>query len=215
MAYANTVDERYNGGYVQYPAGTLELREISNSGAVLASGSWNAGYGTLIDEGVLRDIDVYSLGILAPGEYTVDVDEYTWDFSNIGFGSISSFRVLDLIGRTVVSATSTLREIVLETYRSETFYLQIEGSYVGEAQYRASYVRTGEVVYPTDMVSDVSWTLYPYQRNLTLVGSAPIDGAGNASANFISGNRLPTFCGDTEPKMSCMGTPGTTICWAA
>ena len=53
------------------------------------------GYGFLTDAYYTSDIDVYSLGLLAPGNYSVDVDSYTWDFGEFGFGSVGSFEVLD------------------------------------------------------------------------------------------------------------------------
>ena len=96
MAYVKTLDERYNGGFLQYDAGTLDAPSILNEVAVLADGS--TGYGFLTDAYTLGDIDIYSLGILDAGYYSVDVDGYSWDFTEFGFGSVSDFQVLNSYG---------------------------------------------------------------------------------------------------------------------
>jgi hypothetical protein len=42
----------------------------------------------------LPDEDVYSLGVLTTGHYTLDVDEYIWDFSSSNNGYVTRFGVI-------------------------------------------------------------------------------------------------------------------------
>ena len=50
-------------------------------------------YGFSSDTYPLNDVDVYSLGELSTGVYKADVDSYSWDFTNMTFGSISQFKI--------------------------------------------------------------------------------------------------------------------------
>ena len=53
--------------------------------------NYSIAYGTLVDDYLTPDLDVYSLGELYQGLYVVDVDDFTWDFNNIDIGSVSKF----------------------------------------------------------------------------------------------------------------------------
>ena len=83
-------------------AGRLYLRmqltasNLLNSDYVLADGK--VGYGASTDAYFLADEDVYSLGNLTTGYYSVDVDDTTWDWGNFDFGSVSTFSVLNSSG---------------------------------------------------------------------------------------------------------------------
>ena len=99
MAYLSTIDERYGGGLISQNAGVYDASNLLNDVFTLAEGV--TGYGFSTDAYTFGDSDVYSLGILAPGAYSVDVDSYTWDFFELGFGSIASFHVLNNVGSIV------------------------------------------------------------------------------------------------------------------
>ena len=144
MAYFKTIDERYNGGFSQYSAGTLDAPSTLNEVAVLADGS--TGYGFLTDAYILGDIDIYSLGILDAGYYSVDVDGYTWDDTEAGYGSVSEFQVLNSYGGIVDTSYSTYSNIDFTVTSSSTYYVQIEGSSYSTEQYRVSYTKTRELV---------------------------------------------------------------------
>ena len=144
MTYVTTFDERYYGGYYPYAAGDLDAPSVLNEVAVLADGS--TGYGFLTDAYVLGDIDVYSLGTLDVGYYSVDVDGYLWDYNEFGYGSVSNFQVLDSYGTVVDTSYSTISDIEFTVSVSSTYYVKIEGSSFGTKQYSVSYTKTGELV---------------------------------------------------------------------
>ena len=145
MAYSYTVDERYAGGFLEYSAGVHDASNLLNEVYVLAENS--IGYGTSIDDYYTADIDVYSLGLLNPGNYLVDVDDYTWDFANMDLGSVSNFKVLDSYGYIVDTSYSTFSDIEFTVLSEDTYYVQIEGPSFGEAQYSAKY-QSSAVNYP-------------------------------------------------------------------
>ena len=158
MAYARTFDERYYGGFLQYDAGTLDAPSILNEVTVLADGS--TGYGFLTDAYTLGDIDIYSLGILDAGYYSVDVDGYTWDYTEFGYGSVSKFQVLNSYGGVVDTNYSTYSNIDFTVPVSSTYYVKIEGSSFGTEQYSVSYTKTGELVFSNTpaVFSNASYT---------------------------------------------------------
>lgn len=144
MAYISTVDERYGGGFLQYDADDLDAPSTLNSTYVLAEN--DVGYGNLSDMYISADRDVYSLGILSTGYYTVDVDEYRWDLSEFGFGSVSEFRVLDSFGFVVDRSFSTYSDITFVVTSPETYYVEIiGGSSFSEEQYSVVYDKVGEL----------------------------------------------------------------------
>ena len=143
MAYASTVDERYNGGFLQYAAGALDAPSTLNEIALLADGI--TGYGFLTDAYISGDIDIYSLGVLDPGYYSVDVDGYSWDFTEFGFGSVSNFQVLDSYGGIVDTSYSIFSDIEFTVPVSSTYYVKIEGPFFGTEQYSVEYTKTGNL----------------------------------------------------------------------
>ena len=113
MSYSTTQDERNYYGDPQYRAGDLDAPSTRNSSPTffLAEGSLKTGYGSLNPYNYLADQDVYSLDILSTGYYKVDVNNYTWDFNNIDYGSVSSYSVIDQDGVTVASTYNIYSDI--------------------------------------------------------------------------------------------------------
>ena len=93
MAFTTTLDERYYGGWTSLSANAIDASKLLNSDYVLADGK--VGYGASTDAYFLADEDIYSLGNLTTGYYSVDVDDTTWDWGNFDFGSVSTFSVLN------------------------------------------------------------------------------------------------------------------------
>ena len=121
MAYDLTVDERYGGGIYQYSAGYYDAPNTLNETYVISQDG--IAYGTNDDIYLTADIDTYSLGILSPGEYIVNVDDYTWDILNLDIGSVYKFEVLDSFGYIVASSYSTYSDINFNVNLSSTFYI--------------------------------------------------------------------------------------------
>jgi Ca2+-binding RTX toxin-like protein len=144
MAYSSTFDERYAGGLISNDADDYDAYSNLNTTWRLAEG--DVGYGNLTDAYITADRDIYSLGVLSAGHYSIDVDQYSWDFSNLGFGSVSRFELLDSVGATVDTSFSTFSNIDFTVYSSETYYVQIIGSSsFSEGQYRVEYTQTGNL----------------------------------------------------------------------
>ena len=86
MAYISTADERYGGTYISSTAGSRDAPSGINAYYVLAQGIAYTGYGATIPYSYTADIDTYSLGILAPGKYTVRASGNNWDYTNSIYG---------------------------------------------------------------------------------------------------------------------------------
>ena len=136
MAYNYTFDERYAGGVLGYSAGFYDAPNILNEVFVLAENS--IGYGATIDDYITADIDVYSLGILSPGNYLVDVDDYTWDFSNYDYSNVSNFKVLDSLDISLVVLTVLIVILVFQFYHQKLFMLQLKAQYLGKLNIQSS-----------------------------------------------------------------------------
>ena len=113
MAYSSNYDERYLDGYISYYAGTYDLSDsiYSGYGAIAAN---SLAYGELSQTFASylgRDTDIYSMGVLSHGTYTVNVDDHTWDFANFDYGSVNEFSVLNSYGGIVATSYSTFSDI--------------------------------------------------------------------------------------------------------
>ena len=143
MAWVSTVDERYAGGYLSTPVNTYDApSSIYSTNYRLAEGKW--AYGNLA-ESFLRDDDVYSLGSLSSGYYTLDVDEWTWDYDNFTYGNLSKFSLLNSYGSVVETSYSRFNDIEFTVETSSTYYVEIEGPSYSEVQYRVKYEKTGDL----------------------------------------------------------------------
>ena len=140
MPYYLTRDEKRTF----YDAGDFDAPANLNYSFLLAEDI--AGYGFLTDQYILGDKDVYSLGSLSSGYYSVDVDNYTWDYSEIGYGSVSKFEVLDSLGAIVATSYSVYSDINFTVNSAETYYVKITGSTYSTRQYKVEYSKTGELV---------------------------------------------------------------------
>ena len=163
MAWSSTVDERYAGIYpTQFDAGYYDAYSYLNYTFVIEESS--TAYGTAVAVYSTADIDVYSLGILDAGSYTVDVDDYTWDWGNYDLSSIGSFQVLNSYGYSITALPnySSFLDINFTVVSSETFYVMVTGPSYGEAQYSIEYTKAPAVVN------------YPAISNLYVDGSAVV-----------------------------------------
>ena len=70
MPYTSTQDERYIYG-IERSAGTFDAPGNINEQFFLAEGQ--KAYGALVYQNFSNDVDVYSLGVLSPGTYSITV----------------------------------------------------------------------------------------------------------------------------------------------
>jgi len=184
MAYSSTIDERYAGGYLQYSAGDLDASNLLNGVFVIAESSvYNStAYGLLADYYTTADIDVYSLGVLNTGYYTIDVDNYTWDYTSYDYSYISKFQIVDSAGYIVDTSYSSYTDINLTVTSSQTYYLKITGPSYGGAQYSAQYTKTGEL---TTIVN------YPAISEFYVDGNAIVGETLGVAGNYYDSNGIP------------------------
>jgi len=86
MPYTTTVDERFGGTFLSAPAGFRDAPGIINLSYYLAPGTIFKAYGTSVPYLNVADIDVYSLGVLPSGIYSVKASGNNWDLTNSVFG---------------------------------------------------------------------------------------------------------------------------------
>ena len=158
MSYSSTVDEKYGGRGSSLSSDDLDASNLLNSTFVLAEGS--IGYGNSTNAYYTADEDVYSLGILATGYYSLDVDDYTWDWGDWDSGSVSTFSLLNSYGAALDTKYGTYSDITFTVTTPDTYYAKIIGPSYGEAQYSVKYEKTGELAVPNSaaIFSDASIT---------------------------------------------------------
>ncbi|MDA9007184.1 hypothetical protein N9J36_06170 [Litoricola sp.] len=171
MAWSSNTDERYGGGVLAFSAGELDASNLLNEEAVLAEGV--VGYGYSTDTYSTADIDVYSLGILSAGTYSLDVDSNTWDFFSLDFGSPSEFGIYDQFGLLVANSFSTFTDVEFSVSNSSTYYAYVKGPIFGTAQYSIVY---------DEVVTTNSPAIF---SNPTYVGTLQAGTSVTASALYI------------------------------
>ena len=143
MPYIAPTDERYGTGYLPLNADFYDASNLINSAFVLAPN--DVGYGNLTDLYFLANQDVYSLGVLSSGQYTFDVNQFTWDFSSSSFGSGSCFELLNASGVVLQTSYGVYSDINFSVLSPSVYYVRIVGSSFGGAQYSVSYTKTGDL----------------------------------------------------------------------
>ncbi|WP_282058851.1 hypothetical protein, partial [Lentibacter algarum] len=186
MAYIKTYDERSYGTYVNSSSGDRDAPGSLNSNYTLAAGE--SAYGTLTYNN-LADIDVYSLGSLSAGSYLLDVNAYTWDFSNVGYGGISSFQLLNSYGGIVETSYSTASDIEFTVNSTSTYYVKVVGNYYDDQQYSATYSRNDDITPVGDVTAPTLSAVYingtEFAEGDTVVGSiTAFDTSGIAYADI-------------------------------
>ena len=147
MAYSNTVDERYSG-FTEYNAYALDVGgtkyAISPGPGSLTEGTWAYGATNPSSGYSFSDTDVYLLGTLAAGTYTVTVSDFLWSPSQVDTSNIFSFSVgSDYYGFTTQtkysdgSITFTVGDSVSEAISD--YYVTITGGVSSSAQYALKY----------------------------------------------------------------------------
>ena len=171
MASSSNIDERYGGGFLAFSAGTLDASNVLNEDAILAEGV--VGYGYSTDAYLTADIDVYSLGLLSAGTYSLDVDSNTWDIFSLDFGSPSEFGIYDQFGLLVANSFSTFTDIEFSVSASSTYYAYVKGPIFGTAQYSIVY---------DEVVTTNSPAIF---SNPTYIGTLQAGTAVTASALYL------------------------------
>jgi VCBS repeat-containing protein len=138
MAYLYTIDERYNGGILQFAAGALDAPDTTFTTATLAQGV--SGYGATIPYLFQADRDTYSLGILDPGRYLISASGYNWDFSNSIFGIYTpTVEVYGGLGQFIGS--SLFGSYTLDVAQAGSYFVTVVGQSYASNEYSVGYTR--------------------------------------------------------------------------
>ena len=182
MAYAITSDERSYGTGIASSAGARDAPYSLAATYWLAAGFANAGYGATIPPNYVLDNDVYSLGSLEPGQYTVKVSGSNWDYSNSIYGNATpSLQVTTSTGTVLgssifgsytfnVDATGTFFAVVIGTTYASNEY-QIYYTYDGALPSAVNYVAVwnisvaGSLVVGSTISAAGSWTVPSSRRD--------------------------------------------------
>ena len=142
MAYTSNNDEKEFYGST-FSAGQLDFQENIFDGlspyGELAPNSTAYGELTSANASLYTDVDIFSLGTLSSGTYSIDVDDHTWDWSNYDYGSVSEFSLLNAYGTKLQTQTSVYSDIEFLVSSSAYYYVEIKGPLFSDAQYTVSY----------------------------------------------------------------------------
>jgi len=61
------------------------------------------------------------LGSLSTGYYTLNVDEYNWDFGSFGYGGVGSFELLSSTGLSLITSYSVYSDITFTVNSPRVF----------------------------------------------------------------------------------------------
>ena len=188
MAYISTTDERYGGTYLSSSAGARDAPYSLAAGYVLAQGIAAAGYGATIPASFLADKDAYSLGILAPGRYTVTVSGFNWDYSNSIYGiSTPSLEILNSIGSLLYS--SYFGTYSFSVYESSTYYAAAIGTSYSSTEYKIYYTYDGALP---------SVTNYAATGTGAISGSLQVGSTISISGTFADSNGIVGVVGSLQ-----------------
>lgn len=159
MPYYTTSSEKK---YILTPAGLYDAPGYLNNNFFLAEGLLNAGYGALIrSDGFTADYDIYHLGTLQAGNYTLDVDGENWDFSNGIYGfdtNIAQFGIADSDGYWIDYTTNTIAELSFTLNSSKDVYAVVVGKTYTDTEYRIFYSYDGLANSVASWASSASYT---------------------------------------------------------
>ena len=187
MPYYLNQDERFVNG-IQYTAGFLDVKD-GFIDTLTPSGKLSEGqiaYGELTEANSsltsLYDVDIYDLGLLGAGQYTIDVDDFTWDFFQNDLGSVQSFSLLSSSGQILETKLGTLFDISFSVFTASNYYLQLNGPFIGDAQYSIIYRRVGDIVAENNPAafSESTYTNPPVVGNSIGVFVSYADADGNS-----------------------------------
>jgi hypothetical protein len=182
LAYNTTYDESYNhSSWRNVSAGYYDAPSTTNSTYVLADSA--TAYGQSTDYYTSADIDIYSMGNLAPAVYKIDLDGYTWDWNNYSYGSVWSFSLLDSYGAIVDTSYSQYSDINFSVNSNSTYYVKVVGPNYGTAQYALRYQKTGEL--PVNFEANSELTLTGQFNTGSVVGISGSYSDQNGTSNAV------------------------------
>ena len=185
MAYLTTASEKK---LFTTPAGLFDAPSSLNYTYYIAEGELNAGYGALIRSEIFADQDVYHLGTLNPGNYTLDVDGNNWDFFNSVYGVdgyIAQFGIVNSSGYWIDYTTSSISELSFTLNSATDVYAVVKGQTWVDAEYRIFYTFDGALNSAAIWATSASYTGSLISGQTIDASVTYSDGDGN-SDNIVS-----------------------------
>jgi Ca2+-binding RTX toxin-like protein len=142
LAFSSTYDEKNTGYYSSYASNYTDAPASLATSFYIAAGSWNSAYGLLGSNGYYSDTDVYSMGILSSGTYSVSAYNGYW-FYGTGYSNYvtPTVYVYDSSGNVVSGyGYSNVETFTITT--QGTYYIGVSGSNYSSSQYSVYYTYT-------------------------------------------------------------------------
>jgi len=142
MAYTATIDEYQGDAFNYRAAGFRDAPGVLGYTIFqLAQGSAQAAYGALSSA---NDLDVYRLGWLVPGVYTLQVKAMAWQSnSTIAATYVPSLQMLDELGLTVPQASSNSGSLSFTVSQPGDYQVRLASPTGAATQYQLSYTFSG------------------------------------------------------------------------
>ena len=152
MAFLTTVDEKSTGFYSTNPSAYTDAPAALETNFYIAPGIYNSAYGLLgvnASYGWYADTDVYSMGSLNIGSYSVSASTGYW-FYGAGYSNYvtPTVSVYNTAGNLVAGGSSSNTSFSVTA--SNTYYIAITGSNYSPSQYSLSYTYTPFTNYPAN-----------------------------------------------------------------
>jgi Ca2+-binding RTX toxin-like protein len=144
MAYLTTFDEKSTGFYSSNPSAYTDAPATLGTNFYIAPDIYNSAYGLLgvnASYGWYADTDVYSMGSLNIGRYSVSASKGYW-FYGAGYSDYvtPTVSVYNSAGNLVAGGSSSTTSFSVTA--SNTYYIAITGSNYSPSQYSLSYTYT-------------------------------------------------------------------------
>lgn len=149
MAYSFTRDEKATGFSSIYASNYTDAPDYLSNSFYVAAGLWNKASGLLTASWYGADKDVYSLGTLGAGTYSVTASNSYW-FYGSGYSNYvnPTVTIYNSAGQVVTGGfTSTA---VFTVNSNSNYYVEIKGSAWASSQYEFYYTFTPPTNYPAN-----------------------------------------------------------------
>ena len=153
MSYANTVDEKSTGFYSFSASAYSDAPFSLDTTYVIAPSSTEAAYGLLTAASGVADQDIYAMGTLYAGTYSISASRWTWFFGT-GYSNYITPIVYIYNSLAVIVASGLYGTANFTITTPGTYYIDVKGSSSSSSQYQLIYTKEAPVNYA--LTSDVS-----------------------------------------------------------
>ena len=182
-----SIDERYFDGTGPFNAGVQDAPFSFQTQYTLTNNT--VGYGALISTNDEVEYDLYNLGTLTPGLYSLDIDGFNWDETNSIGGSshdISQFGFMDAANNFLGYSNSAFREAYLNLTEETQIYAYIAGKANTSTEYSAEFKSIVSGNSPANFTNPIlsSFNQYPGKKISASIDFTDADGVISSSPQF-------------------------------